>query len=36
MENVRQVIKKITTAMLAGRIPNRHHHATTERKIIAE
>ena len=33
MGNVHQTIK-ITTTMLAGKSPNRRHHATVERKII--
>ena len=32
---VKQIIKN-TTTMLAGKSPNRHYHATVERKMIAQ
>ena len=35
MENVRQIIKN-TTTLLPGNSSNRHHHATAERKLIAQ
>ena len=35
MENVRQIIKN-TTPMLTGKSPNRNHHATAERRMIAQ
>ena len=35
MENVRPIIKN-TTPMLTGKSPNRNHHATAERRMIAQ